>query len=147
MPGGKCPGNSWRPDFLGARVNADFNKFCTEGEHNIFCIHGAADVSECPSYSFCNASGALPRGMNSAYSSIALMPKRAKAAPNVSLAGLSERRARILSQTIATALQTLAVVIEPPDTGDGGRFESPSNTLTCDKASQSFCAAICAITV
>ena len=37
-------------------------------------------------------------------------------------------RERICSQALATTLQTLAVVLEPPATGAGGRSESPSST-------------------
>jgi len=41
----------------------------------------------------------------------------------------SAMRERICSQALATTLQTLAVVLEPPATGAGGRSESPSSTV------------------
>jgi hypothetical protein len=33
MSGGKCPGDSWHPDILGVRANADFDKFSIDGNN------------------------------------------------------------------------------------------------------------------
>ena len=57
------------------------------------------------------------------------------------------RRCLILSQTIMTAEQVLAVELEPPATGAGGRSLSPMKTETFSKGTPSFSAAACPITV
>ena len=60
---------------------------------------------------------------------------------------VAARRAITLSQAIATALQTLAVVTEPPATGAAGRLESPISTFTLPTSMPNLRAAVCATTV
>ncbi len=111
------------------------------------------------------AFGSRPGGTNSAYSSIELMPMRlntsstfspapsaAVTLPSFSVRALALRPAsgpslaataalnsllRIASQVFSTALHVLAVVLDPPATGAGGKRESPTSTLTEPRLSRS----------
>ena len=51
------------------------------------------------------------------------------------------------SQAFITAEQALAVVLDPPATGAGGRSLSPSSTVRADRGTPSCSAAIWPITV
>ena len=54
---------------------------------------------------------------------------------------------RIASQALSTTEQTLAVVLDPPATGAGGKLESPSSTFTDVSGTPSRSAAIWPMTV
>ena len=57
------------------------------------------------------------------------------------------RRCLTCSHTMITAEQVLAVELEPPATGAGGRSLSPRKTETFARGTPSFSDAACAITV
>jgi hypothetical protein len=57
------------------------------------------------------------------------------------------RRMRMASQAWAITVQTLAVEIEPPATGAGGRSVSPSETEIFSTGMPSPSEAVCAATV
>ena len=59
----------------------------------------------------------------------------------------SDSLARMASQAWAMTEHTLAVEIEPPATGAGGRSVSPSSTVTRPTGRPSRSAATCAATV
>ena len=90
---------------------------------------------------------AAPSGARSVPSPAAAVPGRCRRAGRPGAAAAPAMRARICSQALATTLQTLAVVLEPPATGAGGRSLSPISTLTLSSGTPSRSAAVCAMTV
>src|SRR6202140_2447361 len=120
-----------------------------------------------PAYKFLMVSGFPPGGRYSAYSSIAPTPRRLKLSsrfgrrapaplPTVDLSSTDlpsddgrddESFDRMASQAFITAEHALAVVLDPPATGAGGKLLSPSSTETEDRGMSSCSAAICPITV
>jgi hypothetical protein len=49
---------------------------------------------------------------------------------------------RMSWHALATALQTLAALHDPPAPGEGGRSESPISTVTADSSTPSSCTAV-----
>jgi len=76
----------------------------------------------------------MPRSFMAAMTSVAGFPS-------------CPRHRRRVSQAWATTVQTLAVEIEPPATGAGGRSVSPRETETLSTGIPNLSAAVCAATV